>query len=55
MGTYRVVDGTQVHHRGVLYAAGDTLTAEPADVTQEIAAGWLTEQPTPKRTRRATA
>lgn len=39
--TYRVADGTQVLHGGVLHAAGQTFDAEPADVADAVKAGWL--------------
>ena len=35
-GSYRVAEGTQVHHDGRVYAAGEVLEAPPP-----VAAEWL--------------
>lgn len=32
MSVFRVNDGTQVKHDGVLYAAGETFEADPAEI-----------------------
>jgi len=37
----RVADGTQVHHAGRRYEAGETLTATPAAAREWIARGYV--------------
>ena len=41
MGTYRVAQGTQVHHEGVVYGQDESFTASPEQVKAWLAEGWV--------------
>lgn len=41
---YVVADGTQVHHDGRVYEAGETLDAPDAAAEQWLARGYVTEE-----------
>ena len=41
MTRYRVVDGTQVHHNEVTYAAGQVLDAQPTRAAEWLALGLV--------------
>lgn len=43
MSKYRVKDGTRVVVGGTAYSNGATFTAEPADVQDLLANGWISE------------
>jgi hypothetical protein len=56
MARYRVTEGTQIHHAGVTYAGGETLTVDaPATVEVNeavkrwLAAGWVEPAPTSRK------
>jgi len=41
MTSYRVSDGTQVHHDGVVHDAGEVLQVSPEVAEPWLAAGWV--------------
>ncbi len=41
MTSYRVSDGTQVHHEGVLHGAGEVLQVSAEVAEPWLAAGWV--------------
>ena len=43
MSTYRVAEGTQVHHDGVTYGPGETVQAAAEVAAPWLASGWVTE------------
>ncbi|MDQ6875787.1 MAG: hypothetical protein M3042_12090 [Actinomycetota bacterium] len=43
MSTYRVAAGTQVHHDGQTYTAGETFEAYPAEAALWLLQGWVVE------------
>lgn len=55
---FRVADGTQVNHGGVLYAAGETFKADPDDVKEAIQREYVAPvaaKPTKAATKGGTA
>ena len=49
---YEVAEGTQVHHAGRTYGAGEVLEAPPDQAVEWLARGWVTV--VPPRAKRAT-
>lgn len=52
MATYRVAQGTQIHHDGVVYGQGETLEAEPEQARIWLQGDWVSEvaKPAAKKT-----
>lgn len=49
MATYTVNPRTQVHHEGVTYGEGQTLTADPDTAAPWLAAGIVTQTAAPTK------